>query len=470
MSFIATADRNLTANFQLNNYDIEIAAIPDTGGMVSGSWTYQHGQKVELSATPQTGFTFVNWTENDEVQSTEQSFSFIATAERSLTANFSSKQYEIHVDLSPASAASIAGSGNYLHGEMVHLSAEVASGFAFKHWEEDGEIVSMNNPYTFRAGKNRNLVAVFDKNTFALIINTKPENFGTVTGSGFYEYGDTVLVAAIPFRGFSFLHWKDTQIIISEDSSFQYIIDSDAEITAYFEQKSFTLETDHVPVGAGNTFGDGTYLFGDTAKIIAVSNKGYEFEGWEEEGETISTEQVFSFDVTKNLHLTASFIPQKYNVNANPIPAGAGKIYGTGDYEYGQTVRLTAIPSNNYVFSHWEENSNIIFKDSVFTFKANSNRFLDAVFNDISGSTNIFNTFVKTNISIFPNPFSKSISIKSNRNINCLKIYTIPGMLVFIENEIHINQPISLPNLKPGIYIVEIKAGDFVYRNKLYKY
>jgi len=61
---------------------------PD-GGSVTGDGTYEDGQEVVVTASPNKGYSFVNWTDSagNEV-STEREYTFTAASEDTLTANF----------------------------------------------------------------------------------------------------------------------------------------------------------------------------------------------------------------------------------------------------------------------------------------------------------------------------------------------------------------------------------------------
>ena len=69
-------------------HTITATANPTEGGTVTGAGTYDHDASCTLTATANDGYTFVNWTENDEVVSTEATYSFEVTADRELVANF----------------------------------------------------------------------------------------------------------------------------------------------------------------------------------------------------------------------------------------------------------------------------------------------------------------------------------------------------------------------------------------------
>ena len=95
-SFTATADRTLVAHFALDT-------LPDRGrrprhwtATVTGAGTYDHGDTVNMTATPATGYHFVNWTEEGErMVSTSAAYSFTATADRTLVAHFAINTYTI---------------------------------------------------------------------------------------------------------------------------------------------------------------------------------------------------------------------------------------------------------------------------------------------------------------------------------------------------------------------------------------
>ena len=67
-----------------------ISVIPNNPdyGSVSGAGTYMVNTTATLTATPYSGYTFVSWTENDEIVSTDAEYSFTVTGDRSLVANF----------------------------------------------------------------------------------------------------------------------------------------------------------------------------------------------------------------------------------------------------------------------------------------------------------------------------------------------------------------------------------------------
>lgn len=86
----------LTANFKISQYLITANVNLETGGYISGlhpvyPWeegNYNFGDEVSLSAVASPGYIFANWTEDGREVSTDPTYTFTATSNRDLEANF----------------------------------------------------------------------------------------------------------------------------------------------------------------------------------------------------------------------------------------------------------------------------------------------------------------------------------------------------------------------------------------------
>jgi hypothetical protein len=90
-TFSLNANRTLVANFNLissSQFAVILSSNPAAGGTTSGAGTYNAGSSVTVSATPNTGYTFTNWTDNGAIASTSSSYTFPLNANRTLVANF----------------------------------------------------------------------------------------------------------------------------------------------------------------------------------------------------------------------------------------------------------------------------------------------------------------------------------------------------------------------------------------------
>ena len=159
-SFVVTTDRNLRANFVLASYNVEITINPENAGVVTGADTYTHGDEVTLTATPNEGYKFLNWTENDEVVSTETEYVFTITEDKTLTAVFV-ELYDVTLSVNIEEAGAVTGAATYTKGDEVTLTATPNEGYKFLNWTENDTIVSEESKYSFTIVGDRNLVANF---------------------------------------------------------------------------------------------------------------------------------------------------------------------------------------------------------------------------------------------------------------------------------------------------------------------
>ena len=75
-------------SFTTPSYIVNVLSNPTDGGMVTGEGSYEQGQSCTVTATANLGYTFTNWTENGSVVSTDDTYTFTVSANRTMVANF----------------------------------------------------------------------------------------------------------------------------------------------------------------------------------------------------------------------------------------------------------------------------------------------------------------------------------------------------------------------------------------------
>jgi hypothetical protein len=73
--FTVNGDRTLVANFA-QTFDVTTSASPVVAGSTSGGGTFNSDANVTVTALPNAGFTFVNWTEGGLAVSASASYTF----------------------------------------------------------------------------------------------------------------------------------------------------------------------------------------------------------------------------------------------------------------------------------------------------------------------------------------------------------------------------------------------------------
>lgn len=77
-------------------------------------------------------------------------------------AKWTAVKYDVSVSASPSNGGTVTGGGTYADGDDVTVKASANTGYTFKHWTENGSVVSSNATYEFKATAARTLIAVFE--------------------------------------------------------------------------------------------------------------------------------------------------------------------------------------------------------------------------------------------------------------------------------------------------------------------
>ena len=285
-------------------YTISANVSPESAGTVTGTGEYLVGTDVTLTATANEGYSFNNWTLDGEVVSTESSYSFTVTNTMNFIANFK-VWYSVSATVSPDNAGTITGTGEYLYGTDVTLTATPNEGYAFNSWTLDGEVVSTDPSYTFTVTAPVSLTANFDV-LYSVSINVNPENAGTIEGEGEYPSGAEATLTATANEGFVFNSWTLDGEIVSTEPSYTFTVTSEMNFIANFDALYSVSATVNLE-DAGAIIGMGIYVSGTEATLIATPYEGYVFNSWTLDGEVVSTEPAYTFTVTEPVDLVANF-------------------------------------------------------------------------------------------------------------------------------------------------------------------
>ena len=453
----------LKAYTEPTSYTISTSSTPADGGTTSGGGTFTQGQSVSLTATPATGYDFVNWTEDGTEVSTSATYSFSVTEDRTLVANFELQTFNISASVLPANSGTITGDGTYDYNTTCELVATPETGYDFVNWTVDGTEVSTDATYSFTVTENRTLVANFELQTFEISASVLPANSGTITGAGTYDYNTTCELVATPEIGYDFVNWTEDGTEVSTDATYSFTVTENRTLVANFELQTFNISASVLPANSGTITGDGTYDYNTTCELVATPETGYDFVNWTVDGTEVSTDATYSFTVTENRTLVANFELQTFEISASVLPANSGTITGAGTYDYNTTCELVATPETGYDFVNWTEDGTQVSTNATYTFTATSNRTLVAEFTTTASISDLSETGA---IIVYPNPNNGQFTIEFDNNyigdLN-IKIYSVTGSVI---KELKINKAlgkysydIDLGNIAVGTYYIGLSTS-----------
>ena len=226
--------------------------------------------------------------------------------------------------------------------------------------------------------------------SYTVSVSIDPSNGGKVSGGGKYQEGQTCVVTASANEGYVFNHWTENGNQVSNDVSYSFTVTADRNLVANFAVSSgnFTITAVASPIEGGTVNGGGTYQQGQSCTVTAIANEGYTFTKWTENDAYISPNPSLTFTVSGNRSLKAHFSAESYTITVLANSTEGGVAFGGGNFYFGQRCTVTAQANNDYIFTNWKENGNVVSSDANYTFTVDGNRTLVAYFNyDVSGIT-----------------------------------------------------------------------------------
>jgi hypothetical protein len=188
------------------SYGLIIAST--AGGSVTvpgeGTFAYDEGKVVNLTATPDPGYKFVNWAGNvstlDDVDNATTTI--VMDSAYFIIGNFVRQQYDLTTTSTAGGSISVPGEGTFTYdgGTVVNLVAEAEEGYKFVNWignvstvkdvNAAQTTVTMNDSYSITANfesKYTPMVAGGALHTVGLKID------GTVVAVGYNEYSECIV-------------------------------------------------------------------------------------------------------------------------------------------------------------------------------------------------------------------------------------------------------------------------------------
>ena len=219
----------------LPEYSVEVSSSPSIGGLTAGGGLFDQGTAVTVTAVPNVGYTFTNWTENGIQVSTSANYQFVLIADRTLVANYTlipPAQFAVNTSALPVAGGSTTGSGSFDVGSNVTVTATANTGYTFVNWTLAGVQVSTNANYTFVLSANTTLIANFAVSAYTLNVTAVNGTVVKNPDNATYNNGDNVELTATPNSGYEFLNW--TGDATGTNNPLTVLMDGNKNITANF--------------------------------------------------------------------------------------------------------------------------------------------------------------------------------------------------------------------------------------------
>ena len=354
---VMDGDQYVGAYFRNDTVRIQASAL---NGTVSVADTVvDYGQGFALTATANENYShFHGWTRNGVAIGGDETITVDATADGIYLATFAIDTVSLVVDVNDQQMGSVTGaiSGSYTYGTEVNLTAVPAANHHFVNWngnELDTDPVVTNLALTAPVTI---MVANFELDSFDVLLSVDAiYGFGSVQvegGRSRFGHGEqTTLVATPDAEMYRFVRWSDG----NTEANRTITVTGDVDLTAYFDTVWYNASiTSNNPAKGRVDGAKNRYFHGETMHVEAVVLGGNvnRFTGWSNG----STSTVIDSVVTSNIVLTAIFDDaNRYSVFVSSNNTAWGSVSGSGSYNEGDDVTITATPAAHYHLWYWSD-------------------------------------------------------------------------------------------------------------------
>jgi len=315
-----------TINYAQNEYALTVVSAHGTVTKRPDKGTYNYGDVVTLSLTPDAGWTFTDWTPS----LTDNTVTI--TGNTTVTANFTQNEYTLNITtVGNGTVTKNPSLATYTYGTIVGLTPVPDDGWTFAGWS--GDASGSADPLNVTMDGNKNIIANFT--SVSIILNAPAGELtswnNTFSWTGFSTTTSWYLVQVQTLDGTTILQkWS----------------------TADAAGCAGNLNCTIAPYETLN-LANGDYQW----RILDYGDYGYG-----------------SWTPFTNFNLNAAC----YALTTDVLPAGSGTFHATaqncsGGYIAGTVVQLTAVPITGYVLDSWSGDAIGIVNPVSITMDANKN-------------------------------------------------------------------------------------------------
>ena len=444
---------HVVQNSQNENYVfVGVTAYPPEGGTVIGEGIYNIGDVVTITATPNSGYDFVEWMINGILFSNQSSHTFIATKHVSLAAIF---------ELIPQSTFFEDNFDEYVADQpLIGQGKEPWRTWTQPTDASENPMVSgtqkVTIPNAVLIENKNNLFFPFDNLTVGRY-SIEFEYFIPSTGNGAYfnlqhvNPPGTECAFEVFFNnnatGFMKVGGETKDFTCKVNQWFHIFMEINLDLDELF------VEIDGKSVHSGPFH----YKTDDTNGTNQLGGVNF-FAG--------SPEQNLSGTYYLDNFMVSAY-PELVTISIFALPSTGGMVSGNGTYNFNDHVTVHAVPNENYYFSHWTKNLETVSTDATYSFIITDVVKLVAVFKPGQGVDDPEKT---VGFKVFPNPATNEITITNYEleinneqlTMNNVEIFDIYGRKISSHHLIpsSSNHLINVAHLPSGIYFIKVTSNQ----------
>ncbi len=319
-----------TVTVTSNDYSVKVSADPSDGGAVAGDCTVRAGDSCTISASANNNFAFKGWYEGGNlISSNNQTTITNIQNNRQFVAKFDRKTCYVRTSVNDSDGGTITDSASVNYGGSMTIKAKARDGYHFERFvENDNTITDSDTLELNNITSDRNIQAVFKRNTCKVHVCVSPDQSGAVDGGGKYDIGSKVTLQAYPTAGYVFAGWTINGNLVSRDS--RYVIDkirNDISVCATFMKQgavTFAITSSIANTGGVITPSGTVYVpQGGSATYAIMPQPGYAISAVMVDGKNIGAVTSYTFNNIQGTHAIAAGFVKSSGEATNVTPKGS---------------------------------------------------------------------------------------------------------------------------------------------------
>jgi hypothetical protein len=345
-----------------------------TGGTTDpppGSYVYPAGTNVTVTAIPDTYYVLDHWILDGIDVGSDNPYTVFLNPNHTLHAVFALSNYTLTINAATGGTTNpVAGSYTYAAGTNVSVSAIPDVNYSFDYWILNGSNAGTANPIYILMDANYELEPVFvysppPPQTYYLTVETDPPGVTTISGEGWYNESESVLLTAPQYVNVStgtryiFSYWDVDGV--SQGAGINPItvyMDANHTATAHYTLQYYLTVTSPYdsPTPTSGWFDDGASITASVTSPWSGSvGTRYVCTGWTGTGSVPASGVASSVTFTINAPSSITWNwKTQYYLTVKTNPSGIATIPGEGWYDESTGVSLAAPSVAGYTFLYWD--------------------------------------------------------------------------------------------------------------------
>ena len=352
----------LRVYYTRDSYSIIVNANNIKAGVATGvNGDYRYEKEVTLTATTNTGYTWLGWFDGETLVCATAEFTFKAEKNVTYTAKWSANtdtKYTVNYYWQNLN------DDNYTLHETVTLNATTNT-------TATAEIKKYTH-FTYNASKSvisgnidgdgsLVLSVYYTRDSYSIIVNANNAKAGTATSiNGNYCFDQEITLTATTNAGYTWLGWYDDETLVCATEEFTFKAEKNIIYTAKW---SVNTNTKYTVNYYWQNLNDDNYTLYETVTLNATTNTTATAEIKEYPHFTYNaSKSVISGNITGNGSLVLSVY---YTRNTYTL---SGNVTNAGTYKYGTQLSSVATVNLGYDFSGWYGGEELFSKNITYTF------------------------------------------------------------------------------------------------------